>query len=146
MTDTGIRIWVVDDDEDFRFLFSKLLSMEMENRRLQDFGSARDLLAALKTQPAPEIILMDVNMPEMSGIEAIPLIHQLAPKTRVLMVSVFMDEAKRRQALANGAVNFLRKGCTPLEITAAIGSALRQPSATDIPNASKELQNRLPQS
>jgi CheY-like chemotaxis protein len=57
-----------------------------------------------------------------------------------------MDEAKRRQALANGAVNFLRKGSTPLEITAAIGSALRQPSATGVPNASKELQNRLPQS
>jgi DNA-binding NarL/FixJ family response regulator len=87
---------------------------------------------------------MDVNMPEMSGIEAIPLVHQLAPKTRVLMVSVFLDEAKRRQALANGAVNFLRKGCTPTEITAAITSALLQPLTTDASNASKEPEKRLP--
>jgi DNA-binding NarL/FixJ family response regulator len=80
----------------------------------------------------------------MSGIEAIPLVHQLAPKTRVLMVSVFMDEAKRRQALANGAVNFLRKGCTPIEIAAAITSALRLPLTADASSASKEPEKRLP--
>lgn len=126
----GICVWVVDDDNDCRCLFSRLLGLEMGVKCPQEFCSAAAMLAALKEQPAPEIILMDVQMPGMSGIEAIPFVHQIAPNTRVVMITSYFDDERQREALANGAVKLLRKSSPPDKVVEAIYSALRQPMST----------------
>jgi DNA-binding NtrC family response regulator len=122
-------IWIVDDDDDCRYLFSRLIGLALGIKRPSGFCSAEVMLAALKQQPPPAVILMDVQMPGMSGIEAIPFVHQLAPDTRVVIITSCADGEKRRQALANGAVNFLRKDCPPGLVVEAIHAALRQPLA-----------------
>lgn len=117
-------IWVVDDDENCRDLFSQLLSIEMSVEYPRGFGSAGEMLTALGRQPAPEVILMDFQMPGINGIEAIPMVHQLAPDTQVVMISSFLNETHRRNAMANGATDFLHKNSPPDRVADAIRHAV----------------------
>lgn len=122
-----ISVWVVDDDKDCLDLLSWRLRLEMNGKPLPGFCSAEAALTALENQPAPEIILMDLQMPGMTGIDAIPLVHQRAPQTRVIIVTTFFDELSRRQALAAGAADFLRKSGSARGIVEAILRALGRP-------------------
>lgn len=140
---TGKTVWVVDDNHDCRQLYAEFIGAELAIEHPKEFASATELLAALKIQPAPDVILMDIQMPKISGIEAIPLVHQLAPNTKVVIFTSFFDPEKQRQALANGAAGFVRKDRRPIQIIEAITAALSQPisatakqaSQSDHPNA-----------
>ena len=80
------------------------------------------VLLALREQ-SPDAILLDVGMPNMSGMEAIRPIKKLAPETAVLMLSLFFDAEKKERSLANGAADFLLKLFSLDKIIAAVRSA-----------------------
>jgi len=68
----------------------------------------------------PDIVLMDIDLPGLSGIDAVPLVKATAPKAQVLMLTVFDDEDKIFRAIRNGASGYLLKHTPPSEIIAAI--------------------------
>jgi DNA-binding NarL/FixJ family response regulator len=118
-----LSIWLVDDDFSCCEHLTRLLSAEPRVNCSRSFSSASALLATLGQESPPDAILLDVQMPDMNGIEAIRPIKNLAPSTRVLMLTTFLDHRLKEQSLAAGAADFLLKRHSPAQIIAAVRAA-----------------------
>jgi len=81
--------------------------------------NGRDALELLESRH-PDIILLDIRMPGMSGVEAVKRILELHPEVRIMMLTTFDDDAFVYEALKNGAVGYLLKTIPPNELIAAI--------------------------
>lgn len=117
-----IRYLIADDHKIFRqgVIFS--LS-DFEN--LESVGEAENGREVIDLIPdsRPDVILMDLRMPEMDGIEATQYIHQHHPDIRVLVLSMYDDEKFVVHLMENGAAGYLLKNAEPDEIKTAIESA-----------------------
>jgi DNA-binding NarL/FixJ family response regulator len=118
-----LSVWLVDDDFSCCENLSRLLSAEPRVNCSRSFSSATALLETLGQESPPDAILLDVQMPVMNGIEAIRPIKDLAPATRVLMLTSFSDHRLKEESLAAGAADFLLKRNPPAQIIAAIRAA-----------------------
>jgi DNA-binding NarL/FixJ family response regulator len=123
-----LRIWLVDDSDDFRELLVQVLGREPAVTCERHFSSVAKLLAALANSPAPDALLLDVEMPGMNGIEVLPHIRKIAPHLCIVMVTTFFNGIRRREALAAGASDFVLKLYSPAKMLAVIRAA-RQPAA-----------------
>ncbi len=110
---------ICDDAVYYRSMFSLALSLEPD---LEMVGEAISGVEAveLTRQQEPDVLLLDVAVPEMDGIEALLHIRNLDIDTRVIMLSGFSDPDLKTRALAAGAFSYLEKGATPAQITDAI--------------------------
>ena len=106
-------ILVVDDEPDVESLFRQQFRREVRAGRFKmEFAdSALNALERVKTIPDPSLILIlsDINMPGMSGLEMLPKVKAARPKVPVIMITAYGDEDTRRQALERGAVGLLTK-------------------------------------
>jgi len=117
-----IRVLIVDD-----------ISETRENiRRLLQFDSMIDVIGAARSgheaiemsqQNKPDVIVMDINMPDMDGIAATEIIRKKVPFTQVIILSVQNDQSYMRKAMLAGARDFLSKPPTIDELTSAIRRA-----------------------
>ena len=112
-------ILVVDDDADFRWLLITLLEADP---RVRVAGEAGDGEAAVELvrQEAPRIVLMDLMMPRVDGLEATRRIKRVAPETKVVVLSALPDEPYRRMAQDSGADVFINKRNTVTALLPAI--------------------------
>jgi DNA-binding NarL/FixJ family response regulator len=122
-----IRIWLTDDNATFRNLLEDLLARSGEFNCEYQFHSAELLLEALASKAAPEVILLDVEMGGMTGVDALRPIRALAPDVRVLIVTSFFDPQYEAQASRNGASSFLVKASAPQSLVKEIHRALASP-------------------
>jgi DNA-binding NarL/FixJ family response regulator len=129
-----IRIMLVDDQEMVRVGFRMILQAESD---LSIVGEAGDGAAAvdLVTAARPDVVLMDVRMPRMDGIEACRLIRDRHPDTRVMMLTTFDLHDYVHAALRAGASGFMLKDAPAEQLVDAIrivasGDALLAPSIT----------------
>jgi DNA-binding NarL/FixJ family response regulator len=113
------RVLIVDDHPVFRDGLAGLLATLPEVEIVGTAGSAEEALAAL-TETAPDVVLMDINLPGASGVEATRRAIQIAPATAVLVISMVDDDDSVFAALAAGARGYVLKGATAAEITAAL--------------------------
>ena len=115
-----MRVLLVDDQE----LFVRNLQIVLESRAgdIEVVGIARDGREALQRvrESKPDIVLMDVRMPVMDGVEATRLIHDRHPAIRVVMLTTFDDDEYVYHALEYGAVGYLLKSIPPDELFACI--------------------------
>ncbi len=102
-------LWLVDDNNSYREMLAAQFGGISEIHCARQFASAEAVLAALATEPAPDVILSDVQMGGMSGAEAVAPIKRLAPQTRVLLLTTFYDSAAALAAHRAGAESFLLK-------------------------------------
>jgi two-component system, NarL family, invasion response regulator UvrY len=79
-----------------------------------------DLLRKLDTYPAPDIVLLDVNMPVMNGLDTAIALRDRHPSIRVLILSMLDDEQTVVQMMQHGARGYLPKGCHPAELRQAL--------------------------
>lgn len=112
-------VWLVDDDAFCREHLMRLLKIELRVERLLGFSSAVSLLAALRQKSPPDVILMDAQMPDLNGIDAIRTAKKLSPFTQVFILTTFYDLELKKMALAAGATDFLLKR-NPAQIINAI--------------------------
>jgi DNA-binding NarL/FixJ family response regulator len=117
------RIWMVDDNRSFRGLLANLLEEEIDFKCERQFASPPGVLEALATEQAPDIILLDVEMGEHNGLDAIRPIKALAPGTHVLMLTTFAGPGGRERAFREGASDFMLKTWETSEISAHIRQA-----------------------
>ena len=113
-----IRLMLVDDHRMLR----EGLRRSLEEEGFYVVGEAADGEAAVRLVPAakPDVILMDVSMPDMDGIEATKRILQNAPEQRVVMLTMHADKDLIDQAIKAGAVGYLTKDSSISEVILAI--------------------------
>ena len=116
---TLLRIGIVEDDERLRADFVQLIDGTGDMRCVGAYPSAEAALAALPSQ-APDVVLMDINLPGMSGIESVGRLRALTPTALVMMVTVFDDASSVFESLKAGASGYILKRAAVAELLAAI--------------------------
>ena len=122
-----IGILLVDDSLVMRRILTEMLKAQP---RLHVIGEAADGVAALQLvrQLCPEVVLMDVHMPRMNGIDSTRLIRMISPQTIIIGMSTDPSPAIRTAVLAAGASAFLEKESLLNELLAVMTRELRHPS------------------
>jgi DNA-binding NarL/FixJ family response regulator len=124
--DRAHRVLVVDDAEDLRML----LRLRIEHREgLEVVGEAADGVAAVEMagELQPDLVMLDLAMPRMDGLEALPLIREAVPGVRVVVLSGFNQSTMAAKAMAAGADHYMVKG-TPLNDLFDVVDTLLEPS------------------
>lgn len=119
-----ITILLVDDQAIVRAAFKSLLERVPHFEVVGDVGDARAAIELVRDL-RPDIMLLDITMPGLSGIDAVPPIKRASPRTRVLMASQHEGQKFVRQALMAGADGYLSKDSEPEELALAIDSIHR---------------------
>jgi DNA-binding NarL/FixJ family response regulator len=119
-----IRVFLVDDERLVRDGLRMRLDMEPD---LTVVGDAADGAKALGRVPvaAPDVVVMDVELPEFDGIETVALLKRSAPYVAVVMLSMHDDPATRARAAASGAAAFVSKHANDESLIGAIRAAAR---------------------
>jgi DNA-binding NarL/FixJ family response regulator len=114
-----ISVSIVDDEKKLCKSIATFLNDSTGFRCVSIYGSAE---AALKHLPAdrPDVVLMDINMAGMDGIECVRRLKTLAPQLQILMLTVYEDTEQIFKALAAGATGYLLKRLEPGELLQAI--------------------------
>jgi DNA-binding NarL/FixJ family response regulator len=120
IAEQAISVWLVEDSRSFSRSAAAAINESDGLRCPRVFRCCEDALAALAQTPPPDVVLMDIGLPGMSGIEGIRHFRQRAPGTEVVVLTVFEDEGKLFAAICAGASGYLLKSADLDEIAAAI--------------------------
>ncbi len=115
-----ISLAVIEDIDDIRNGLYDYFSAQSEFSAVTVFSNMEDILAKLKEGFSANVILSDIGLPGINGIEGIKLISEISPDTDVIMLTVFMDGDKIFNALCAGATGYLLKGTPMPDIKKAI--------------------------
>ena len=113
------RVLVVDDAANLRELLTVLLDVEDD---FEVVGTAADGAQALDRADAlePDIVLLDLAMPVMDGLQALPALRARLPRARIVIFSGFEHEALAREALDAGADAYIEKGTSVMQLVARL--------------------------
>ena len=113
------RIYICDDQADYRALLKAVLTDE---EGLEVVGEGGD--GAVGTEDAariePDVILLDVNMPGVNGLDAIPMLRERAPGTKIIMLTTARAQDCEQEALDLGAHGFIQKPPNVMDLPALI--------------------------
>jgi DNA-binding NarL/FixJ family response regulator len=114
-----ITVSIVDDEKDLRHSITTFVNGSPGFRCVSTYSSAE---AALKGLPAdkPDVVLMDINLGGMNGIECVERLKEAVPTMQILMLTVYEDTDQIFRALAAGASGYLLKRSSPTKLLAAI--------------------------
>jgi DNA-binding NarL/FixJ family response regulator len=118
------NVWLIEDNDAFRSALARVIEDSEGMDCPHTFSSCEEALKALAVESRPEVILLDVGLPGMSGIEGIRLIKATAPATHVIMLTMFDDHDKVFKSICAGASGYLLKTAAPESITEAIQEVL----------------------
>lgn len=123
-----ITIMLVDDIPETRENIKKLLAFESDMKVVGTAGTGREGVD-MATQMKPDVIIMDINMPDMDGLQATSLINKSVPQSAVIMMSVQDDADYMRRAMLAGARDFLAKPVNIDDLTNTIRTVYRNHEA-----------------
>ncbi len=115
----AITVAIVEDNEQLRNTLARVLNRSDGFKCISHYGSAEAALQALP-KDRPEVILMDINLPGMNGVECVRQLKPLLPATQVIMLTVYEDTDNIFNALAAGAAGYLLKRTKSAELLEAI--------------------------
>ena len=145
-----VRIMLVEDQAAYREVITLALKRETSVKLISQFGTAEFALRALQDpqkQVAPDLILLDLNLPGMGGIEAIPWIKKYSAHTKIIILTQSDAEADVLEAIRAGASGYLLKSASPTQITNSIQTVMEGGAPLDAGVASfilNALQDTLP--
>jgi DNA-binding NarL/FixJ family response regulator len=129
---TPIHIILVEDNPGYREVIELTLADASDMQLDALFGTAEAALQALQDTPEkPDMVLLDINLPGISGIEAIPQIKALSPDTQIIMLTQSDNEADVVEAIQTGATGYLLKSASIEEIIQGIRSVADGGSSLD---------------
>ena len=118
-----IHVWLIEDHKTYGERLARALNRVEGIACTQRFTACEDAFAALTTASAPQVLLLDVGLPGMNGIDGIARLRQLAPQMAVVILTVFEEDDKIFRAICAGAAGYLLKTSSTEDIAAAIRSA-----------------------
>ena len=119
-----ISVWVVEDHRETREAIKDLVDSEPDMVCTKAFGSAEEVVAYARDHYVPEVIVCDVGLPGMSGIELVERLRPIASGTKVVMLTVHEEKEKIHDALSAGASGYLSKPPSADELIGAIRDVL----------------------
>ena len=116
-----IRISIVDDHQLIREVLAKILNAQPNFKVISEASNGKELMAKLVKKVIPDIVILDLNMPEMDGFETLNYLKKAHPSIKVIVLSMYGDNHTKAFTLENGADLYLLKNC---DIQALIDSIL----------------------
>lgn len=113
------RVLIVEDDQEIRNSFSLIVNSSQKFTVVNAYGSCEDAISNIN-RDKPEIVLMDIELPGMNGIQGAKYIKEKYPHTEVIMVSVYEDSELVFEALKAGASGYITKSANYLELLTAL--------------------------
>ena len=104
-----VELWMIEDNHAFRNTVARLLNQTKDIRCTRTFPACEDVLALLNTGATVDVMLLDVELSGMNGIEGLKKIKAISPATRVIMLTVFEDHERVFRAICAGASGYLLK-------------------------------------
>ncbi len=134
MNNKMLRLMLVDDQSLFREALGTLLGLQADFEIVAEAENGERALALAKAHQ-PDVILMDLRMPVMGGVEATRRVLAAVPATRVVVLTTFEEDEEIFEALRAGAIGYLLKACSAEKLheavrAAAKGTAVLEPSVT----------------
>ena len=120
----AISVSIVEDNDKLRATLVKVIGRADGFRCTGDYGSAEDALAGLP-KIKPDVVLMDINLPGMNGVECVRQLKVLLPTTQVMMLTVYEDTENIFSALTAGASGYMLKRTPAKELLEAIRDVQR---------------------
>jgi DNA-binding NarL/FixJ family response regulator len=117
-------VWLIEDNAAFRRSVARTIDHDPAFRCTGEFSRCEDAFVALARGEVPRVILLDVGLPGISGLDAIPRLRELVPAAAIIVITVFEDDAKIFHAICAGASGYLLKTAPPAEIAQAIHEVL----------------------
>ncbi len=126
--DPPIRVALADDTRDIRLLLT--LALELAGG-FEVVGEAKDgaEAIALTERLRPDVLLLDLAMPVLDGLQALPILRERAPDTMVVVLSGFGADAMGQEAVRLGAVTYVQKGVNPTELAEQLRALVRDRTA-----------------
>jgi two-component system invasion response regulator UvrY len=121
-----IQVAIVDDHNLLRKALAKLISSFDNYSVLFEGDSGREIKNKIGQHIVPDIILLDVNMPDMDGYETVRWLHKNYPQVKVLALSMFSDENTIIRMLRLGAKGYILKNIEPEELKLALDSIMKK--------------------
>lgn len=119
-----ITLWIVEDDDLYRDSICGLINQTEGMCCERAFRTCEESLKILEKEYAPEVVLMDIGLPGMSGIEGVQHIKSISPATDLIMLTIHEDDHNVFKAICAGASGYLLKSSTSEEIIHAIKEVL----------------------
>lgn len=116
---SGIKVIIFDDNDSLRDSISMLLQDNADFTLAGSYSHCLDAVENIK-KTKPDVVIMDVDMPGMNGIEGVKLIRQQFPAVQILMLTVFDDDEKVFAAIKAGANGYILKNAEPQRLLQAI--------------------------
>ncbi len=118
------RVLIVEDDDEIRNSFSLIVNSSQKFMVVNAYGRVEDAIENLH-RDRPEIVLMDIELPGINGIQGTKVIKDKAPHTDIIMVSVYEDSELVFEALKAGASGYITKSANYLELLSALEEITR---------------------
>lgn len=102
-------VWTIEDSDSYRHAIARVLNSMGGVECAQSFSSCEDAIESLRDGPAPNVILMDIHLPGISGVEGVRQIKSTSPDIHIIMLTVTEDHSSIMQAICGGATGYLLK-------------------------------------
>lgn len=135
-----ISVSIVEDSDKLRGTLARVINRADGFRCVSDYVNAEDALKGLP-QVRPDVVLMDINLPGMNGVECVRQLKQLLPQTQVMMLTVYEDTENIYNALTAGASGYMLKRTSSKELLQAIQEVYRGGSPMTMHIARKVVQS-----
>jgi len=120
----SITVSIVEDNDQLRGTLARVIARAEGFRCLAQYPTAEAALEGIPKDP-PQVVLMDINLPGMNGVECVRRLKQLLPTLQVIMLTVYEDTENIFNALAAGAMGYMLKRTPRDELLAAIRDVLQ---------------------
>lgn len=135
-------VWIIEDNAAFRRATQRALRVRADISSSHACSSCEEALTLLSGGPPPEVILLDIGLPGIDGIEGIRRIKALAPGVSILVLTVFEDDDKIFRAICAGASGYLLKS-EPIDTVVAAVEEVRRGGSPMLPQVARKVMDRL---
>lgn len=125
MTQSYLPVAIIEDDSELRTGFQFIINQSHSFKCLNGFSTIRQALSFFQANNEhPRIILLDIDLPEISGLDGLPMLMELNPQPEVIILTVHDEENRVFEALKRGAKGYLTKTVTPSRLLSALEDVL----------------------